>query len=402
MLLLILNYFQEVRPMLLARRLPRWLLFGVMVITVSLLQPGAGIGAQPKAPSVDLNKASLQELESLKGVGPATAKKIIDSRPYTSVDDLTKAGLSAKQIEALKPLVTVGPAQATTPPATATAEKSGRPEKPIKPAESAKTGKPIKPAESAKTAEPGKLVDLNTASRGELETLPGIGKISADKIIAGRPYAKVEDLTKAGIPEKNIGLLKPLVTISPAKATTAGEGAKKPGESASVDLNKATQAELESLPGIGKASAHKIIANRPYASVEDLAKAGLNLKQIADLRSRVTISAMPAAPASPAPAKAAPASPAAPSAAPAPAPAPAAAPAAAPTKVAPAPKLAPGQKVNINTASKDMLDALPEIGPVKAQAIIDNRPYKKIEDIMKVKGIKEGTFDKIKDMITVD
>ena len=49
-----------------------------------------------------------------------------------------------------------------------------------------------------------------------------------------------------------------------------------------------------------------------------------------------------------------------------------------------------------------MLDALPEIGPVKAQAIIDNRPYKKIEDIMKVKGIKEGTFGKIKDKITVD
>jgi len=58
--------------------------------------------------------------------------------------------------------------------------------------------------------------------------------------------------------------------------------------------------------------------------------------------------------------------------------------------------------VNINTASKDQLDALPEIGPVKAQAIIDGRPYKKTEDIMKVKGIKQGTFNKIKDSITVE
>jgi competence protein ComEA len=65
-------------------------------------------------------------------------------------------------------------------------------------------------------------------------------------------------------------------------------------------------------------------------------------------------------------------------------------------------KLAPGQMVNINTASKEMLEALPEIGPIKAQAIINNRPYKKIDDIMKVKGIKEGTFGKIKDMITVN
>jgi competence protein ComEA len=71
--------------------------------------------------------------------------------------------------------------------------------------------------------------------------------------------------------------------------------------------------------------------------------------------------------------------------------------------VAPAPpKLAPGQKVNINTATKEQLEALPEIGPVKAQAIIDGRPYKTIEDVMKVKGIKEGTFGKIKESITVN
>ncbi len=56
--------------------------------------------------------------------------------------------------------------------------------------------------------------------------------------------------------------------------------------------------------------------------------------------------------------------------------------------------------VNINTATKEELDALPEIGPVKAQAIIDyrakNGPFKTPEDIMKVSGIKEGTYAKIK------
>jgi competence protein ComEA len=58
--------------------------------------------------------------------------------------------------------------------------------------------------------------------------------------------------------------------------------------------------------------------------------------------------------------------------------------------------------VNINTATKEELEKLPEIGPVKAQAIIDGRPYKTPEDIMKVKGIKEGTFGQIKDLITVN
>src|SRR6187402_1185561 len=61
--------------------------------------------------------------------------------------------------------------------------------------------------------------------------------------------------------------------------------------------------------------------------------------------------------------------------------------------------------VNINTATKDELDALPGIGPVKAQAIVDyrsaNGPFKTPEDIMKVKGIKEGEFGKIKDQIAV-
>jgi competence protein ComEA len=57
--------------------------------------------------------------------------------------------------------------------------------------------------------------------------------------------------------------------------------------------------------------------------------------------------------------------------------------------------------VNINSASKEDIEMLPGIGPAKAQAIIDGRPYAAIEDIMKVKGIKEGIFNKIKGYITV-
>ena len=54
---------------------------------------------------VDLNTASEKELDRLPGVGPATAKKIVAGRPYNSVEDLSKAGVSARTIKEIAPLV---------------------------------------------------------------------------------------------------------------------------------------------------------------------------------------------------------------------------------------------------------------------------------------------------------
>ncbi len=62
-------------------------------------------------------------------------------------------------------------------------------------------------------------------------------------------------------------------------------------------------------------------------------------------------------------------------------------------------------KININTADETELMKLSGIGEVTASAIIryrtDNGAFVKIEDIMKVPGIKQGRFDAIKDMIEV-
>lgn len=62
-------------------------------------------------------------------------------------------------------------------------------------------------------------------------------------------------------------------------------------------------------------------------------------------------------------------------------------------------------KVNLNTATESELCTLPGIGSSKAKSIIayreQNGKFQKIEDIMKIEGIKEGSFEKLKSQITV-
>ena len=84
---------------------------------------------------------------------------------------------------------------------------------------------PRRATPAAKAASSGP-VNLNTATVAQLETLPGIGKSTAERILEYRAksggFKKIEDLMNVrGIGEKSFLKLKPLVTVSPAKGGSA-------------------------------------------------------------------------------------------------------------------------------------------------------------------------------------
>jgi comEA protein len=102
-----------------AERCPRWLLLAAALFLTATL--GA---AQKKPPSkpLDLNSATAEELQQLPGIGPSTAKAIVQFReksgPFQRVEDLLVIhGISRARLEKLRPYVTIGKPPAKSPPA---------------------------------------------------------------------------------------------------------------------------------------------------------------------------------------------------------------------------------------------------------------------------------------------
>ena len=65
----------------------------------------------------------------------------------------------------------------------------------------------------------------------------------------------------------------------------------------------------------------------------------------------------------------------------------------------------PDGVVNIQTATVDQLRLLPGIGPSKAEAIVshrERRAFRRVEDLMRVRGIGRATFRRLRSMLTVD
>lgn len=131
----------------------------------------------------------------------------------------------------------------------------------------------------------------------------------------------------------------PTATPAPSSipATTAGSR---------IDVNAATEAQLDSLPGIGPVRAKAIVAGRPYEDLQDLVKKKVvTAGVLAGIKDRIALA-------------------------------------------------------NINMSSAAELQrTLPGVGDVRSKAIVAGRPYATPADLVAKKVLTQGVYDGIKDLV---
>ncbi|WP_420633608.1 ComEA family DNA-binding protein [Candidatus Palauibacter sp.] len=145
---------------------------------------------------VDVNHASVDELRRLPGVGPSLAQAIVEERerdPFRAAGDLKRvAGVGEVTAGRLAPHLRFEPA-------------------PLRPGFAG--GSPRGPSGGLAGCPPGgSLVDLNRASREQLESLPGIGSVIANRIVDDRlangPFERPQALTRvSGIGDRSLARL---------------------------------------------------------------------------------------------------------------------------------------------------------------------------------------------------
>ncbi|MEO5580742.1 MAG: hypothetical protein ABIR58_08785 [Gemmatimonadaceae bacterium] len=108
------------------------------------------------------------------------------------------------------------------------------------------------PVEPASATAAGTLIDPNSATNAQLMAIPGMTQALADAVVAGRPFT-----TMTGVNTVLAG------TLSEQQRDTVYTRLWK-----RIDLNKATGAEIQLIPGVGARMEHEFEEYRPYTNIE--------------------------------------------------------------------------------------------------------------------------------------
>jgi len=131
----------------------------MIATTLMLIGTLASGGGPTRAPTIDLNRATIDELLAFPGIGRLYAEKIVQARPFDARSELV-----SRDVMPVSAYLAIKHRLYVTRPAP----------------ESAPAGRTV-------PLPPGTL-DLNRATRDQLLAVVGIGMLYADRIIAGRPY----------------------------------------------------------------------------------------------------------------------------------------------------------------------------------------------------------------------
>jgi len=239
-----------------------------LFVTVALVAASAALAASAEQP-VNVNEASEGELMTLPGVTRAVAKRIVEHRPYRTIEQVI--------VEADLPLETVRVARTRLALFT--------------------THAPPPRGDGSAPADPGPramdpallLIDVNAAPEDVLVTSLGLERAAARRVVAARPFTSTSQFfALAGLPaEKAKGiafrvLLAPPPGPAPPSRETRIADPVAPIRSTPVpsrvplaerlDVNTATPEEVSLRCTVDPMTARRIIASRPYASIADLAR----------------------------------------------------------------------------------------------------------------------------------
>lgn len=220
------------------------------------------------ARKININTVGKDKLQKIPGVGPATAQKIIEFRQagnnFYSVEDMEQiGGIGPTTVENLRPNVTVGKEY----------------------------------LDKEKSRDESGPVDLNTASIDQLKEVPGVGQVTARKILSYRDkyggFRAPSDLKNiSNIGPKTYQRLKDHVEASTVRGITAPE--PETSEPEEINVNEAGKSQLMKLPGVGPKTARDIVEYREkhgrFEEVDDLDKvSGIGSVTLGQLRGKVTL-----------------------------------------------------------------------------------------------------------------